>query len=65
MSFLHIIGKHLQQELITRPCHAGLLIEHLPLVKGRLTGIVSRGGASWPSGCCITTSRTLLFQRAS
>ena len=25
--------------------HAGILLEHLPLVKGRITGIVSRGGA--------------------
>jgi phosphomethylpyrimidine synthase len=25
--------------------HAGVLIEHLPLVKGRITGIVSRGGS--------------------
>ncbi|MBI3316895.1 MAG: phosphomethylpyrimidine synthase ThiC [Candidatus Omnitrophica bacterium] len=25
--------------------HAGVLIEHLPLVSGRITGIVSRGGA--------------------
>ncbi|WP_437322284.1 phosphomethylpyrimidine synthase ThiC [Sorangium sp. So ce394] len=25
--------------------HAGVLLEHLPLVKGRITGIVSRGGS--------------------
>jgi phosphomethylpyrimidine synthase len=25
--------------------HAGVLVEHLPLVKGRITGIVSRGGS--------------------
>src|SRR5439155_27365482 len=25
--------------------HAGILIEHLPLVHGRITGIVSRGGS--------------------
>ena len=34
---------------ITKP-FAGLLIEHLPKVKGRITGIVSRGGgilAQW------------------
>ena len=37
--------------------HAGLLIEHLPKVKGRITGIVNEVAASWPSGCSITTVR--------
>jgi len=37
--------------------HAGLLKEHLPLLKSRLAGIVSRGGALLPSGCYITTGR--------
>ncbi|WP_461556887.1 phosphomethylpyrimidine synthase ThiC, partial [Synechococcus sp.] len=48
--FLHIIEKHCQQGVDYQTIHAGLLIEHLPLVKGRLTGIVSRGGgilAQW------------------
>ena len=48
--FLHIIEKHCQQGVDYQTIHAGLLIEHLPKVKGRVTGIVSRGGgilAQW------------------
>ena len=48
--FLHIIEKHAQQGVDYMTIHAGILIEHLPLVKDRLTGIVSRGGgimAQW------------------
>ena len=39
--FLHIIEKHCQQGVDYQTIHAGLLIEHLPKVKGRITGIVS------------------------
>ncbi len=42
--FLHIIEKHAQQGVDYQTIHAGILIEHLPLVKDRITGIVSRGG---------------------
>ena len=48
--FLHVIEKHCQQGVDYQTIHAGLLIEHLIKVKGRLTGIVSRGGgilAQW------------------
>ncbi len=48
--FLHIIEKQCQQGVDYQTIHAGLLIEHLPKVKGRVTGIVSRGGgilAQW------------------
>ena len=48
--FLHIIEKHAQQGVDYMTIHAGLLIEYLPLVKTRITGIVSRGGgiiAKW------------------
>ncbi|MCY4331029.1 MAG: phosphomethylpyrimidine synthase ThiC [Cyanobacteria bacterium MAG CAR1_bin_15] len=48
--FLHIIEKHCQQGVDYQTIHAGLLIEHLPKVLGRITGIVSRGGgilAQW------------------
>ncbi len=41
---LHVIEKQAQQGVDYMTIHAGLLIEHLPLVKERLTGIVSRGG---------------------
>ncbi|WP_448381382.1 phosphomethylpyrimidine synthase ThiC [Gloeomargarita sp.] len=42
--FLHVIEKHAQQGVDYMTIHAGILLEHLPLVKNRLTGIVSRGG---------------------
>jgi phosphomethylpyrimidine synthase len=42
--FLHIIEKHARQGVDYMTIHAGILIEHLPLVKHRITGIVSRGG---------------------
>ncbi|MEN9226214.1 MAG: phosphomethylpyrimidine synthase ThiC [Thermostichus sp. HHBFW_bins_43] len=41
---LHVIEKHAQQGVDYMTIHAGILIEHLPLVRHRLTGIVSRGG---------------------
>jgi phosphomethylpyrimidine synthase len=42
--FLTVIEKQAQQGVDYMTIHAGILIEHLPLVKGRITGIVSRGG---------------------
>mgnify|MGYP005843087717 CR=1 FL=1 len=42
--FLHVIEKHAQQGVDYQTIHAGILIEHLPLVRDRITGIVSRGG---------------------
>jgi phosphomethylpyrimidine synthase len=48
--FLHVIEKQAQQGVDYQTIHAGILIEHLPLVKNRITGIVSRGGgvlAKW------------------
>ena len=48
--FLHTIEKHAQQGVDYQTIHAGILIQHLVLVKNRITGIVSRGGgilAKW------------------
>ncbi len=48
--FLDVIEKHAKQGVDYMTIHAGILIEHLPLVRNRLTGIVSRGGgilAQW------------------
>jgi phosphomethylpyrimidine synthase len=42
--FLDVIEKHAKQGVDYMTIHAGILIEHLPLVKNRITGIVSRGG---------------------
>ena len=59
--FLHIIEKHCQQGVDYQTIHAGLLIEHLPKVKGRITGIVSRGGgilAQWMLTTIVKTRYT-------
>jgi phosphomethylpyrimidine synthase len=48
--FLHAIATQAEQGVDYQTIHAGILIEHLPLVKDRITGIVSRGGgilAKW------------------
>lgn len=42
--FLTVIEKQAQQGVDYMTIHAGILIEHLPLVRDRITGIVSRGG---------------------
>ena len=42
---LKTIEKQAQQGVDYFTIHAGILRKHLPLVKGRLTGIVSRGGS--------------------
>jgi phosphomethylpyrimidine synthase len=57
--FLHIIEKHAQQGVDYMTIHAGILIEHLPLVKTRLTGIVFGVVVLLLSGCYTTTSKIL------
>ena len=42
---LDVIERQARQGVDYMTVHAGLLIEHLPLVHGRVTGIVSRGGS--------------------
>jgi len=42
---LDVIGLHARQGVDFMTLHCGLLHQHLPLVRSRLTGIVSRGGA--------------------
>ncbi len=43
---LEVIGEHAEAGVDFMTVHAGLLRAHLPLVRGRVTGIVSRGGAA-------------------
>ncbi len=43
--FLGMIEHQARQGVDYMTLHAGILIEHLPLVYGRVTGIVSRGGS--------------------
>src|SRR5256885_10690174 len=45
---LDMIEHQAKQGVDYMTLHAGILIEHLPLVHGRITGIVSRGGAFYP-----------------
>lgn len=42
---LDVIEHQAKQGVDYMTVHAGILLEHLPLVEGRLTGIVSRGGS--------------------
>lgn len=61
--FLHIIEKHCQQGVDYQTIHAGLLIEHLPKVRGRITGIVSRGGGhSGPVDALSSSSKSSLHK---
>ena len=43
--FLEMIEHQARQGVDYMTLHAGILLEHLPLVHGRVTGIVSRGGS--------------------
>jgi phosphomethylpyrimidine synthase len=43
--FIDVLEHQAKQGVDYFTIHAGLLHEHLPLVKGRITGIVSRGGS--------------------
>ena len=45
LDFLDIIEHQAKQGVDYMTLHAGILLEHLPLVYGRVTGIVSRGGS--------------------
>ncbi|HZN62561.1 MAG TPA: phosphomethylpyrimidine synthase ThiC [Planctomycetota bacterium] len=42
---LEVIEKQARQGVDYMTIHAGVLLEHLPLIKGRITKIVSRGGS--------------------
>ncbi len=43
--FLGVIERQAMQGVDYMTIHAGILLEHLPLTKGRVTGVVSRGGS--------------------
>jgi phosphomethylpyrimidine synthase len=43
--FKQVIERQARQGVDYMTLHAGILLEHLPLVAGRVTGIVSRGGS--------------------
>ena len=54
---LEVIEEQAAQGVDYMTIHAGVLIQYLPLVSKRITGIVSRGAPSWRSGWLTTTSR--------
>jgi phosphomethylpyrimidine synthase len=41
--------------------HAGVRLDHIPLTKGRLAGIVSRGGAIMATWCIANKAESFLF----
>jgi phosphomethylpyrimidine synthase len=43
--FLDVVEQQAKQGVDYMTVHCGLLLEHLPMASGRLTGIVSRGGS--------------------
>ena len=49
--FIEVVEGQARQGVDYMTIHCALLREHLPLTSGRVTGIVSRGGARWsPAG---------------
>lgn len=56
-----VIELQAQQGVDYMTIHAGVLIEHLPLVAGRITGIVSRGGAILAQWCMRHRKQNFLY----
>ena len=54
---LDMVEQQARQGVDYMTIHAGVLREYLPLTARRITGIVSRGGASWAPGCWPISSR--------
>ncbi len=60
---LSMIEHQAQQGVDYMTLHAGLLLEHLPLVHGRVTGIVSRGGSLMAVWMMAHRKQNPLFER--
>lgn len=56
-----VIEEQAKQGVDYMTIHAGVLIEHLPLVAGRITGIVSRGGAILAQWCMRHRKQNFLY----
>jgi phosphomethylpyrimidine synthase len=54
---LEVIEEQAEQGVDYMTIHAGVLREFLPLVRNRITGIVSRGGAILAQWMSTTSSR--------
>ncbi|MDD2805438.1 MAG: phosphomethylpyrimidine synthase ThiC [Elusimicrobiales bacterium] len=60
---LEVVEEHAEAGVDFMTVHAGLLRRHLPLVKGRTTGIVSRGGAALARWMELNTAENPLYER--
>ncbi len=60
---LEVIEEHAEAGVDFMTVHAGLLRRHLPLVKGRTTGIVSRGGAALAGWMQMHGAENPLYER--
>ena len=60
---LEMIEHQAKQGVDYMTVHAGVLVEHLPLINGRVTGIVSRGGALMAQWSLKYHKQNPLFER--
>jgi len=60
---LEVIEEHAEAGVDFMTVHAGLLRRHLPLVQGRTTGIVSRGGAALARWMEVNNAENPLYER--
>lgn len=60
--FLDVISEQAEEGVDYFTIHAGVLQEHLPLLKDRLTGIVSRGGGIMASWMVQTGRQNFLYE---
>lgn len=60
---LEVIEEHAEAGVDFMTVHAGLLRRHLPLVKGRTTGIVSRGGAALARWMELNNAENPFYER--
>ena len=58
---LQVIEHQAKQGVDFMTIHAGVLLEHLPLIEGRVTGVVSRGGAILARWCKAHQKQNFLF----
>ena len=56
-----VIEHQAQQGVDFMTIHAGVLLEHLPLIESRVTGVVSRGGAILARWCKAHQKQNFLF----
>lgn len=60
--FLDVIKRQAQQGVDYMTIHAGILQKHLPLTQGRITGVVSRGGAIMMRWMAVNEQENPLYQ---